>query len=98
MGKNSLYANSWLWKLLCGRPSDTTRDQNKGKSGGKSTITRRMIGSVLYFLTPESSIRTGFEKPIDNKTNQRMDRQGKGKIIFCLLLSILIGSIIAQLV
>ena len=56
-----------------------------------------MIEAVIYLLTPEGSVLSGFGQNTIDQTNSGFNMRGAFKIVFCVLLSIFIASMIARL-
>jgi len=98
MGKHDRHEYRRVWYFPGNRFRSTAGHQIVGKLIVKSMFAGKLAGFVLYLLTPESSIRTGFEKNTHHRIEPGSERKGRVKIIIWLLLAITFGSIIAKLV
>lgn len=73
-------------------------DPVKAASSMNRKIMASLIETIFYLLTPESSLLTGFGKSTGYHTHSGYGIRGHLKIVFCVLLSIWITSMIARLV
>ncbi len=63
---------------------------NRGMKG-------RFVRCAIYLLSPESSMKTGFEKPPFKSLALRSDKKGTIKVLFWTSISVLVSSMIAKL-